>query len=68
MPVFKGMSPGGKIDISGILKPKPSVMCIECRNKFKTWMQHGGERPKPCDICKGRLKKKMYDGIYPDRQ
>lgn len=67
MPIFKGMSPGGKLDLDGVLKPKPSVMCAECKRKFKDWMQIGGERPKPCEACKERLKSKMFDGRYPDR-
>ena len=67
MPIFKGIPPGKKIDIGGILRPKASVMCAECRKKFKDWMQHGGERPKPCAICVDKLKNKMYDGMYPDR-
>ena len=67
MPVFKGMSPGRKIDLSGILRPKSSVMCAECKKKFKAWMQHGGEKPNPCAVCREKLKRKMYDGVHPDR-
>ena len=67
MRVFKGIPPGQKIDLSGILTPKPSVMCTECKRKFKEWMKSGGLNPIPCEACKQRLKDKMYDGTYPDR-
>jgi len=67
MPVFKGMSEGGKLDLSGLLHPKPSVMCVECKIKFKSWMKNGGEKPTPCEICKSKLKNKMFDGRNPDR-
>ncbi|MFW9882614.1 MAG: hypothetical protein ACFFG0_56855 [Candidatus Thorarchaeota archaeon] len=67
MPIFKGIPPGKKINLDGVLKPKASVMCEECTAKFKKWAQYGGTKPEPCAVCKERLKNKMLKGRYPDR-
>ena len=66
MPIFKGIPPGRTDAFDNPMKTK-SVMCIECQQKFKNFMKYGGERPKPCEICKERLKDKMYSSRYPDR-
>lgn len=67
MPIFRGIPPGQKINLDGVLKPKSSVMCFECKKKLQNYLQNGGEQPKPCEVCKEKLKNKMYDGRYPDR-
>ena len=66
MPIFKGIPPGKKIAFDDIGKQR-SVMCRDCQSKFKEFIKNGGVCPKPCEVCKEKLKNKMYDGIYPDR-
>jgi len=66
MPTFKGIPPGKKIDFSGIGKQK-SVMCDNCKCKFEEFLKNGGPKPKLCDVCREKLKNKMFSAQYPDR-
>lgn len=65
MPTFNGIPPSRK---SSNRQNPISVMCEDCKRKVKDWLKNGGIHPKVCDRCAEKLKIKMQESRYPDRE
>lgn len=64
--IFSGRPPNSNVSLNRQIKF--SVLCSECKKKFKEFLKIGGAIPKACDICKDKLKDQMFSARYPDRE